>query len=89
MLCPVAALLSYMVLRGKGEGPLFKFKDGRALTRPRLVSELRKALAEAGLKPENYAGHSFRIGAATTHAASRWKSSKHWAAGRAKPISCM
>ena len=85
MLCPVAALLSYLVLRGRGEGPLFKFKDGRALSRPRLVSELRKALAEAGLKPENYAGHSFRIGAATTAAAcgipveviktlGRWKS---------------
>ena len=69
MVCPVAALLSYLVLRGKGEGPLFQFKDGRALTRPLLVSELRKALAEAGLKPENYAGHSFRIGAATTAAA--------------------
>ena len=68
VVCPVAALLSYLVLRGKGEGPLFQFKDGRALTRPLLVSELRKALAEAGLKPENYAGHSFRIGAATTAA---------------------
>ena len=85
MVCPVAALLSYLVLRTKGEGPLFKFKDGRALTRPLLVSELRKALAEAELKPENYAGHSFRIGAATTAAAcgvpveiiktlGRWKS---------------
>ena len=58
MLCPVAALLSYLVLRGKGEGPLFKFKDGRTLTCPRLVSELRKAHAEAGMKPEDYAGHS-------------------------------
>ena len=88
MLCPVAALLSYLVLRGRGKGPLFKFKDGRALSRPRLVSELRKALAEAGLKPENYAGHSFRIGAATTAAAcsipveviktlGRWKSQAH------------
>ena len=54
--------MSYLVLRGKGEGPLFQFKDGRALTRPLLVSELRKALAEAGLKPENYAGHIFRHG---------------------------
>ena len=83
--CPVAVLLSYLVLRGKGDGPLFQFKDGRALTCPRLVSELRKALAETGMKPENYAGHSFRIGAATTAAAcgipveviktlGRWKS---------------
>ena len=37
-----------------------------ALIHPRLVLEQRKALAEAGLKPEGYAGHNFRIGAATT-----------------------
>ena len=84
-LCPVAALLSYLALRGPGEGPLFRFRDGQALTRTRLVTSLRKALAEAGLKPEAYAGHSFRIGAATTAAAcgvpadtiktlGRWKS---------------
>ena len=36
------------------------------MTHPRLVLEQRKALAEAALKPEGYAGHSFRIGAATT-----------------------
>ena len=68
VLCPVGALLSYLVMRGPGEGPLFRFKDGQALTRTGLVSALRKALAKAGLKPEMYAGHSFRIGAATTAA---------------------
>ena len=68
-LCPVAALLAYLVVRGGDrDGPLFLFR-GQPLTRPRLVSELRKALALAGLKPEKYAGHSFRFGAATTAAA--------------------
>ena len=49
------------------------------------VAALRKVLAQAGFKPEDYAGHSFRIGAATTAAAcgipadtiktlGRWKS---------------
>ena len=33
--------------------------------RPCLVMEDRKALQEAGLQPETYAWHSFRIGAAT------------------------
>ena len=84
-LCPVAALLPYLALRGPGEGPLFRFRDGRALTRPRLVTAIREALAKAGLRPDEYAGHSFRIGAATTAAAcgvpvdliktlGRWKS---------------
>ena len=84
-LCPVASLLSYLVVRGKDGGPLFRFKDGRPLTRPLLVAALRKALSSAGFKPESYAGHSFRIGAATTAAAcgvpvgimkslGRWKS---------------
>lgn len=85
LLCPVAALLSYLVLRGRSEGPLFQFRDGKALTRPLLVSALRRALLSAGFKAEDYAGHSFRIGAATTAAAcgvpaeviktlGRWKS---------------
>ena len=80
-LCPVAAVLAFLAMRGPGEGPLFRFESGEALTRPRLVSALRKA----GFKPEDYAGHTFRIGAATTAAAcgvpvdtiktlGRWKS---------------
>ena len=68
-LCQVAALLAYLMVQGPGEGPLFRFEDGRALTRPRLVAAVRDALARAGLKPEDYSGHSFRIGAATTAAA--------------------
>lgn len=68
-LCPVAAVLAFMAMRGPGEGPLFRFQDNRPLTRQRLVAAICAALAEAGLKPENYAGHSFRIGAATTAAA--------------------
>ena len=84
-LCPVAALLAYLAIRGQGEGPLFYFKDGRALTRSRLVAELRKVLEVCSLRPQDYSGHSFRIGAATTAAAcgvpaetimtlGRWKS---------------
>ena len=69
LLCPIAALLSYLVVRGKDGGPLFRFKGGRALTRPLLVTLLRKALSRAGFKPEDYAGHSFWIWAATTAAA--------------------
>ena len=67
-LCPVAAVLSYMVSRGTGPGPFFTFGDGRSLTRERFVAAVRSALSTAGLNPGKYAGHSFRIGAATTAA---------------------
>ena len=65
-LCPVAALLAYMVQRGSLPGPFFKFADGRVLTRVRLVSALHVALQEAGIDDSRFSGHSFRIGAATT-----------------------
>ncbi len=69
-LCPVSAVLAYLTVRGKKPGPLFVFKDGKPLTRQRLVSAVREALRCAGVEADKYAGHSFRIGAATT-AASR------------------
>ena len=51
------------------EGPLFKFADGRVLTRQRFVSAVREGLKKAGIHSSKYSGHSFRIGAATTAAA--------------------
>ena len=67
-LCPVAAILSCMALRGPGSGPLFKFKNGRPLTRSSFVIKLQEALEAVGVDCSNYSGHSFRIGAATTAA---------------------
>lgn len=68
-LCPVKALLNYLVVRGTRVGPLFQFQDGRFLTRLRLVEELWRVLSEAGIDSSKFSGHSFRIGAATTAAA--------------------
>ena len=84
-LCPVAALLNYLVARGSNPGPLFQFKDGRVLTRQRFVRAVKEALQQAGVEQSKYNGHSLRIGAATTAAANgledsiiktlgRWKS---------------
>jgi integrase len=84
-LCPVMAILNYLVVRGNREGPLFLYQDGRYLTRQRLVVAVRGALVRAGMDQSQYCGHSFRIGAATTAAArgvedsviktlGRWKS---------------
>ena len=67
-LCPVKAMLNYLLVRSDGAGPLFKFQDGRFLTRQRLVNSIREALQAAGIDQTKYCGHSFRIGAATTAA---------------------
>ena len=67
-LCPVAAVLSYMVARGSSAGPLFHWVDGKFLTRARFVESTRTALTQAGYRAKDYVGHSFRIGAATTAA---------------------
>ena len=67
-ICPIASMLGYLVARGSSPGPLFRFADGRYLTRDRFVSALKAALRECGIDSSLYAGHSFRIGAATTAA---------------------
>lgn len=87
-LCPVAALLNYLVRRPTGEGPLFVHADGSPLLKQQFISSVRQALSAAGLDPARYSGHSFRIGAATTAAAAgvpdhlikmlgRWESSAY------------
>ena len=67
-LCPVAALLAYIAVRGMSAGPLFFFQDGQYLTKESFISWVRSALDTLGINSAEYAGHSFRIGAATTAA---------------------
>ena len=67
-LCPVAAVTAFLAIRGNSPGPMFQFKDRTPLTKQRFISHIRKALQSAGIDPTKYAGHSFRIGAATTAA---------------------
>ena len=81
-LCPVAALLSYIAARGDSKGPFFLFKDGQYLTQSSLTFHLRQALSQVGLDPNCYAGHSLRIGAATTAAVSGVQDSTIKALGR-------
>ncbi len=67
-LCPVAALLQYIAIRGTHSGPLFIYADGKFLTKQSFVPRIREALSALGLNNTHYAGHSFRIGAASTAA---------------------
>ena len=71
-LCPVTALKKFLSSHPTRSGPLFTWHDGRYLTRSGLAAVLAK------IKPQHItsmSSHSFRIGAATTAAASgypRW-----------------
>ena len=87
-LCPVSAMMAYAAVRGNSPGPLFKLPNGNPLTRPAFVDKIREVLAHLGYPPHSYAGHSFRVGAATTAATvgiedsliqtlGRWRSSAY------------
>lgn len=95
-ICPVRSVLNFMVARGGAPGPLFIWENGQYLTRERLVVELRAALMALGYPANDYAGHSFRIGAATTAAhrgiqdsliktLGRWESSAYMTYVRTAP----
>lgn len=64
-LCPVAAMLAFMAVRGCQQGFLFTFQAGHYLTKARFIQHVRLALQAAGFNCKKYSGHSFRIGVAT------------------------
>ena len=70
--CPVTAVVAYMANRGHNLGPFFLTRQGKLLTKPRFIAEVRRGLAKAGLDQTTFAGHSFRIGEATTAAQAGW-----------------
>ena len=67
-ICPVAAISAYLAVRGADGGPFFRFPTGEPLTKENFTKHVRAALTSCGFNPALYAGHSFRIGAATTAA---------------------
>ena len=67
-ICPIAAILAFMALRGNTPGPFFQQRDKNPLRKDKFVEEIRAALTAAGITASDYSGHSFRIGAATTAA---------------------
>lgn len=68
-LCPVSALLSYLVARRTALGPLFIWDNGLFLTRAHFVAEMKRALELLGVDASDFNSHSFRIGAPSTAAA--------------------
>ena len=97
-ICPVKALLHFLRLRGLKAGPLFIWQDGTPLQKPQFTKAVKLALTQAQLPAEKFAGHSFRVGAATTAASAsledstiqtlgRWKSSSYFLYIRLEPRS--
>lgn len=67
-LCPVTAVLGYVNRRGDRPGPFFLKSSGVPLLKSDFIRSFRDILRLLGLPAEDYAGHSFRIGAATSAA---------------------
>ena len=67
-LCPVAAIPAYIKVRGDTHGALFVDSNKVPITKSKFVAKVRGALKAAGYPEDQFAGHSFRIGAATTAA---------------------
>ena len=64
-ICPVQSLLDYFACRGVSAGPLFRTRDGHAVSRKLFTDHLAILFRACGLDFNKYKGHSFRIGAAT------------------------
>ena len=67
-LCPVTAVIAYMAVRGPSPGSFFKLANGLPFTKSSFTSKIRAGLQAVGLPESSFAGHSFRIGAATAAA---------------------
>ena len=83
-LCPVSALLNYFIVRDTAPSLLFHFNDNTPLTKSRFTAKFRELLSLASIDCKLYAGHSFRIGAASTEAAKRIEDSLIQTLGRWK-----
>ena len=60
--------VEYMSTRGSDLGPFFKFSNSQPQSKSRFTQHVRDALQALGLPQNEFAGHSFRIGAATAAA---------------------
>ena len=69
-LCPISAMVVYLNSRplSSDSRPLFTYVSGGLLTREKLTRKTRLLISKGGLDQREFAGHSFRIGAATTAA---------------------
>ena len=81
-LCPVSAIIDYLRLRGDRKGTFFLDPNGKMVTKSWFVEQIRSVLSSVGAPQHQYAGHSFRIGAATIAAMAGVEDSVIQALGR-------
>ena len=67
-LCPVAVIVDYIHVCHDPPGVFFRLRNGTPGSKSWFISRIRSILSYVGLPRHEYAGHSFRIGAATTAA---------------------
>lgn len=81
-ICPVKAVSEYISQRGDCEGPFFIDQHRQPVKKSWFIKQIRQILQRLGLPQEQYAGHSFRIGAATSAALAGVEDSTIQALGR-------
>ena len=85
---PVLALLNFVdIRRHHPAGPFFLNAQGKPVTKTAFTARIRNCLKSVGLPQDQFAGHSFRIGAATTAALAGVEDSaiQKWADGISQP----
>ena len=83
----IVALLDCLTRGGDKPGALFQWQNKTLLSKTRFVEAVGQALTAAHLPAQDYAGHSFRIGAATMAAMAGLKDSTIQTLGRLKSAS--
>ena len=85
-LCPVAAFMAYLAVRGMKQGPLFQTKDGLPVARESVVNNVRQVLQALGLESSHYVGHSFELQQQLQQQSRVFliQQLKYWADGRVK-----
>ena len=81
-LCPVTAMIKFINCRGDSPGYFFIDGEKNPITKPRFIAQLRGYMKAAGLPSNQFAGHSFCIGAATTAAKASMEDSMIQTLGR-------
>ena len=73
----IVSVSAYLGVCGFSRGPFFTFKEGTPLSRELFVMRVRSALTVAAIQVSHFAGHSFRIGVASTAATKRNRRLSH------------